>query len=79
MKLSKIGFSATSNILTTPHQSACAKLLNFLFTSFSIRYTANDANISPKKPIYNVVINSYRRHQERKIKEMDEDGVLSHG
>lgn len=44
--------------LTTPHHNAWAKLLNFLFTSFSIRYTANEANIRPKNPMYSVVISS---------------------
>lgn len=52
-------------LLTTPHHRAWAKLLNFLFTSFSIKYTANEANISPKNPMYNVVINSYQRMKKK--------------
>lgn len=63
-------------IHTTPHQSAWAKLLNFLFTSFSIRYTANDANISPKNPMYNVVINSCNE-MNPKWKTMGWDSVHS--
>lgn len=45
-------------ILTTPHHKAWAKLLNLSFTSFSMRYTRNDAKIRPRKPMYIVVINS---------------------
>lgn len=36
----------------TPHQRASAKLLKFFgLASFSAKYTKNDANISPRKPM----------------------------
>lgn len=69
LKMKNSYFSLNLNyekwIFTTPHQSAWAKLLNFLFTSFSITYTANEANISPKNPMYNVVINSCRQKKKK--------------
>lgn len=56
------------NLLTTPHHKAWAKLLNFLFTSFSIRYTKKDANIRPRNPMYNVVINSCNYTKKKEMK-----------